>query len=195
MDYHLSFSHSKRLFAVLLMTASGAFAQTMSSLRGTIADRSGALMDQVSVSIAAGETGFRRSTLSMPDGTYQFVQVPPGTYTITAQKPGFTTVTQQNISLQVNTPTSLNLALDVASVSESVNVEASVAAINTVDASIGNAFNQAQVRQLPLLTRNVVELLSLQPGVTPTGEVLGSRRDQNNITLDGADVKDNQNRP
>ncbi|MBC7926906.1 MAG: hypothetical protein H7039_14735, partial [Bryobacteraceae bacterium] len=44
----------------------------------------------------------------------------------------------------------------------------------------------------PLLTRNVVELLSLQPGVTPTGEVLGARRDQNNVTLDGVDVNDNQ---
>jgi hypothetical protein len=36
-------------------------------------------------------------------------------------------------------------------------------------------------------------LLSLQPGVTPTGEVVGARRDQNNITLDGVDVNDNQN--
>src|SRR5450755_4480389 len=43
------------------------------------------------------------------------------------------------------------------------------------------------------LTRNVVELLSLQPGVTPSGEVLGARRDQNNIMLDGADVNNNQN--
>src|ERR1700751_2317920 len=59
--------------------------------------------------------------------------------------------------------------------------------------SIGNAFTEKQVRQLPLQTRNVVELLSLQPGVTTSGEVLGARRDQNNITLDGVDVNDNQN--
>jgi len=50
-----------------------------------------------------------------------------------------------------------------------------------------------QVRELPLETRNVVQLLSLQPGVTTNGEVLGARRDQNNITLDGVDVNDNQN--
>ena len=64
-----------------------------------------------------------------------------------------------------------------------VNVEAEVVTLNTVDAAIGNAFNQTQVRELPLQTRNVVELLSLQPGVTQTGEVLGSRRDQNNMTF------------
>jgi hypothetical protein len=65
-------------------------------------------------------------------------------------------------------------------------------ALNTVDATIGNAFSETQVRQLPLATRNVVELLSLQAGVTQTGEVLGARRDQNNVTLDGVDVNDNQ---
>src|SRR5262249_33743984 len=87
----------------------------------------------------------------------------------------------------------LNIKMEVATVAETVNVTAENAAINTVDASIGNAFNQNQVSQLPLQTRNVVELLSLQPGVTQTGEVLGSRRDQNNIVLDGVDSNDNQN--
>ena len=47
---------------------------------------------------------------------------------------------------------------------------------------MGNAFSEMQVRELPLETRNVVQLLSLQPGVTTNGEVLGARRDQNNIT-------------
>ncbi len=39
----------------------------------------------------------------------------------------------------------------------------------------------------------MVQLLNLQPGATTNGEVLGVRRDQNNITLDGVDVNDNQN--
>ena len=112
---------------------------------------------------------------------------------LVVEKPGFSISTQKGVQLLVNTPATLNVALQLASVSTSVNVEAEVVTINTVDAAIGNAFNQTQVRQLPLQTRNVVELLSLQPGVTPTGEVLGSRRDQNNITLDGVDANDNQN--
>ncbi len=33
----------------------------------------------------------------------------------------------------------------------------------------------------------------MQPGVAPTGEVLGAKKDQNNIMLDGVDVNDNQN--
>lgn len=55
--------------------------------------------------------------------------------------------------------------------------------MNTTDASMGNPFGEMQVRQIPLQTRNVVELLSVQPGVTSNGEVLGARRDQNNVTL------------
>src|SRR6185503_3168467 len=66
------------------------------------------------------------------------------------------------------------------------------ASINTENATIGNPFTETQVRSLPLQTRNVVELLSLQPGVTPNGEVVGAKRDQNNVTLDGVDVNDNQ---
>jgi hypothetical protein len=67
-----------------------------------------------------------------------------------------------------------------------------VASVNTQNATVGNAFMEVQVRQLPLQTRNVVELLSLQPGVTQNGEVLGAKRDQNNVTLDGVDVNDQQ---
>ena len=93
----------------------------------------------------------------------------------------------------VNTPTTLDLRLEIGQTTDTVTVSAEASAVNTVDASIGNAFTEQQVGALPLQTRNVVELLSLQPGVTTNGEVLGARRDQNNITLDGVDVNDNQN--
>ena len=126
-------------------------------------------------------------------GEYAFLQMPPGTYTLKAERPGFSTATRDNIKLLVNTPASLDLQLTVGNATETVNVTAEAAATNTVDATVGNPFSERQVRQLPLETRNVVELLSLQPGVTPTGEVMGARRDQNNITLDGADVNNNQN--
>lgn len=184
-----------RLFAafIILVNAVAVWGQATTSLRGTIRDAQGTAIDTANVGLLRTETGLHRNVLTDTTGSYQFAQMPPGSYTITVQKPGFAILTQRGVDLQVGTPATLNLVLEVASVSETVNVEAEVASINTVDAAIGNAFNQSQVRALPLQTRNVVELLSLQPGVTPTGEVLGSRRDQNNIILDGADVNDNQN--
>jgi hypothetical protein len=179
--------------ALVLLLTSMASGQATSSLRGTVTDSQGAIIGGAVLELIGEQTGFKRSVISDETGAYQFLQVPPGTYNLVTQMSGFAVVTNAGIQLLVDTPTRLNIKLEVATVAETVNVTAESAAINTVDSSIGNAFNQTQVSQLPLQTRNVVELLSLQPGVTQTGEVLGSRRDQNNIVLDGVDSNDNQN--
>jgi hypothetical protein len=170
-----------------------AWGQATTSLRGVVADTQNATVPGANVSLTGTQTGFKRASLTDASGNYQFEQVPPGNYVLTVQKPGFATSTQQNVSLAVDTPATLNVALQLASVSATVNVDAQVDTIDTVDASVGTPFSELQIRQLPLQTRNVVELLSLQPGVTQDGEVAGSRRDQNNIMLDGVDVNDNQN--
>src|SRR6516165_4235574 len=169
------------------------YAQSTTSLRGVVTDPTGAVIPGAVVSLTNGGTGFKRQSLTGEDGVYQFLQAPPGMYQVTVEKAGFTTVSRDSVQLQVNTPGTLDLRMNVGATTDVVNVEADATAINTVDASIGNPFSETQVRQLPLETRNVVELLSLQVGVTPSGEVLGARRDQNNITLDGADVNNNQN--
>jgi hypothetical protein len=169
------------------------YAQSTTSLRGVITDPTGAVIPGAVVTLANSGTGFKRQALTSEDGVYQFLQAPPGTYQVAVEKTGFTAATREGVQLQVNTPATLDLRMEVGGTSDVVNVQADATVINTVDASIGNPFSEQQVRQLPLGTRNVVELLSLQVGVTPTGEVLGARRDQNSITLDGADVNNNQN--
>ena len=180
------------LSLVIFLCLASAWAQVTTSLRGEVTDNQGGVIPAAEVELLRTDTGVGRKVMTAEDGAYQFSQVPPGTYTITLRKEGFADLTQSGVELLVNTPAVLNLKLELASVTETVSVETAVPAINTDNAEIGIAFNQTKVRQLPLQTRNVVELLSLQPGVTPTGEVLGARRDQNNITLDGVDVNDNQ---
>jgi hypothetical protein len=181
------------VFASIIFLTLTAFGQATTSLRGTVTDPQGGIIGGAVLDLVSEETGFKRSVVTDETGVYQFAQVPPGSYVVVAQMKGFAVVTNTGIRLLVDTPARLDIKMEVATIAETVNVEAEASAINAVDASIGNAFNQTQVSQLPLQTRNVVELLSLQPGVTQTGEVLGSRRDQNNITLDGVDANDNQN--
>src|SRR5579859_4957939 len=178
---------------MILSSALASYAQSTSLLRGTVTDPQGAAIADANLTLTNSENGLKRSVITGANGEYQFSQVVPGTYKIEAQRPGFAVLTRTDLKLLVNTPTTLDLRLDLGKTTESVNVLAESSAINTVDASIGNAFSETQVRELPLQTRNVVQLLSLQPGVTTNGEVLGARRDQNNITLDGTDVNDNQN--
>src|SRR6202171_3168799 len=180
------------LLGILLGTLS-CCAQSATSLRGVITDPSGGVIPDATVSIVNGDNGFLRRNVSDASGEYKFLQIAPGTYKVTAEKEGFATMTRSDVKLLVNTPTTLEWAMAVSATGEVVNVASEVSQVNTTDASMGNPFSEMQVRQIPLQTRNVVELLSVQPGVTSNGEVLGARRDQNNVTLDGADVNNNQN--
>jgi hypothetical protein len=177
----------------IFLCTCNAYSQSTSSLRGVITDPSGAVISQAAVTLTSPENGWSHGSVTDANGEYSFLQVAPGTYKLTVEKTGFATMTQNVVKLLVNTPTTLDLAMTVSASNEVVNVAAEVYQVNTTDASVGNPFSESQVRQLPLQTRNVVELLSVQPGVTSNGEVLGARRDQNNITLDGADVNNNQN--
>ena len=179
-------------FAILIAAAQ-LLAQSTTSLRGVVSDSGGAVVPGAIVSISNPAMGFNRQTATDDGGQYQFPQIPPGSYDLKVEQQGFRVATKNGMELQVNTPSTVNMKLELGNVTETINVVGEAPALNTVDASVGNAFTQLQVRQLPLLTRNVVELLSLQPGVTSSGEVLGAKRDQNNITLDGVDVNDNQN--
>ena len=171
------------LLASAILFATTTFGQATSSLRGTVTDAQGGVIGGAVVQLVSQQTSFRRSVATDESGSYQFAQVPPGMYVLVVEMQGFAIATHTGLELLVNTPATFNVKMAVATVAETVNVEADAATINTVDATIGHAFNELQVRQLPLQTRNVVELLSLQPGVTPTGEVVGARRDQNNVTL------------
>src|SRR5204862_932474 len=95
-----------------------------------------------------------------------------------------------------------NVRLELGSATQIVEVSAQTETLNTTDASLGAAFSERQVKELPLEAGNVPELLSLQAGVaytgnrpdinkdtdTRSGAVNGARSDQSNITLDGVDV-------
>ena len=176
------------LLVVFLVTSSS-YAQSTTSLRGVITDSSGGVIPEAAVTMTSTENGAVRTSVTEANGVYNFPQVVPGTYKLTATKTGFAKMTRNNITLLVNTPSTLDLVMVIGITGEVVSVQADVSQINTTDASLGNPFSELQVRQIPLQTRNVVELLSVQPGVTSNGEVLGARRDQNNVTLDGADLE------
>ncbi len=175
----------------LLLSAGGTlFAQT-TSLQGEVTDSQGAAAPETAITITNKETSTQRKVLSTAKGEYTFSQVEPGEYQLEAVKPGFRTFAS-SIRLQVSTPATLNIRLEVGQVTETVNVEAQAAVVNTQNATVGNAFTETQIKQLPLQTRNVVALLSLQPGVAPGGQVLGAKNDQNNVTLDGVDINNSQ---
>ena len=175
-----------RLVFALALAALPLAAQT-SSLQGIITDAQGSAVPSAVVTATNTNTSASRKALTDSTGAYSLVQVPPGNYKVIVEKPGFR-MQSADITLQTNTPATWNVKLEVGQVTETVSVTGEAAVVNTETAAVGNPFNETQIKQLPLQTRNIVSLLSLEPGVAPTGQVGGAKSDQNNVTLDGVDV-------
>jgi hypothetical protein len=188
------------LFAICVFGQQGT-----TSLRGTILDKSGSSIAGAKVTLVNVEQAVQRNSTSSDTGAYEFVSLPPGTYTLRVEASGFRPNDQKGLQLLVNNPTTLNVMMLVGSSTETVEVSAQSETINTTDASLGVAFGENQVKQLPLESRNVGDLLSLQAGVvytgnnpsitqgqrdtdTRSGAVNGARSDQSNVTLDGIPV-------
>jgi hypothetical protein len=183
----------RRLALSVILLAIGVLplaAQT-SSLQGILSDQTGGILPGAVVTITNTETSASRQELTDDAGAYRFLQVLPGPYKVEVQLTGFATKVTK-VVLQVGQPQTLNLELAVGQATDVVSVLAETTTINTENATVGNPFTEKQVVELPLQTRNVVDLLSQQAGVSSTGQVLGARADQNNVTLDGANVNDTQ---
>jgi Carboxypeptidase regulatory-like domain len=193
--------------AVLLAfsSASALRAQTnTTTFSGTVSDPTGAVIAAADVTISNAATGSRLATKTTTKGEFSFEQIQPATYEVDIIASGFAEQ-KERVELLVSTPLKLAVKMSVGANVQTVTVETSVVQLNSTDATLGNAFNSAQVQNLPYLANNVVYLLSLQPGVlaldsgaqtgglntdTRTGIVNGARQDQTNITLDGVDNND-----
>jgi len=181
-------------------------------LTGTVTDGQGSAVSGATVIVANADTGAERRTRTGGAGNYLFAQLAPGLYTLRVEAGGFKTSVWRDVRLTVRTPVTLDLRLTVGEITETVTISDSPSRINTRDATIGADFTAGQITKLPLEGRNVLALLSLQPGAVYTsdinaifrtnfgeadadprnGSVNGGRSDQANFTLDGVDINDQQ---
>lgn len=192
------------VFVFTILSISLSFGQLgTTSLRGTVTDPQGRVIAGAKVSLLDPATNAERRTQTNETGAYQFLQIPPSTYTVVAKASGFGDAREERVQLLVNLPATVNFSMKVQA-STVVDVTGAAAAINTQDASVGNAFDNNRVQNLPMEGRDVGEILSLQPGVVYVGHadsldtnydsrggsVNGGRSDQANVTLDGVDDND-----
>src|SRR5215467_8440662 len=196
--FYFSFS----IFLLLFISSAGAQTGT-ASLHGKVLDSSRAVVVGATVTLSNQTQGFSRNTTTPPTGEFEFLALPPGTYLLTVEQSGFRKYEQKALQLLVNLPTSVNVVLQVGANTTQVEVSGEAPVINTEDATLGIAFGENQVKELPLEGRNVPDLLTLQPGVaytgnrgdtstddTRSGAVNGARSDQGNVVVDGIRVND-----
>src|SRR6202020_2710452 len=125
-------------------------------------------------------------------GEYVFLQVAPAHYSITVSAMGFADQTK-TAELLVDQPATIDFILSVQSSTGEGDVSGSAQTLNTTDASLGSSADNELIQALPSETRNVPDLLSLQPGVlafpppadpamadSRSGAVNGGRSDQGN---------------
>jgi len=188
------------LFCILSTAVITSAQTTNTSLRGVVKDTSGAVVPGAAVVLTDSANGQVYRTVSGPSGLYLFPVVTPARYSISVTAPGFA-VQNRTAELLVDQPATIDFTVSVQGSAITVDVSAGAQTLNTTDASLGNSANNELIQALPSETRNVPDLLSLQPGVLylPTttdsrsGTVNGVRSDQGNVTLDGVDDNDQVN--
>jgi hypothetical protein len=183
------------LLMILLLSGTFVWGQLgTSTIRGTITDSSGAALPGATVTITNLQTNLSRTLTTGSAGTYSFDSIPPGEYKVEVEAKGFRKSVVNRVQALVGSIAEVSQSMKVGAVSETVVVEtsASEVQVNTQDATLGNNIENRQILELPLNSRNVIDLLTLQPGVTQAGYVAGARSDQSNLTLDGVDINDAQ---
>src|SRR5438477_10765427 len=137
---------------------------TNATLGGTVSDASGALIPGVTVTATNTQTGIVSTVVTNETGAYNFASLQTGVYKVSAELPGFQTQSYSDVTLGVSQQVRLNFTLQVGTQAQSVEVNvAADTLIATTSASVGTVLPEYKVRDLPLASRNVLDLVG-QPG-------------------------------
>jgi hypothetical protein len=158
--------HCLALFALLiaphLMAQAG-----RGAIGGLVSDSSGAIIPGATVTATNDATGTKASATTTAAGIYSFISLSPGSYDVSASRTGFETLVRKGVTVTVDQTTTVNLSLKVGAVSEVVTVTGSTSLVDTTNSTVGQLISSETIERVPLLTRNVYDLVQLSAGVTP----------------------------
>ena len=156
-----------------LLPAARLSAQTFGEISGHIADATGAVIPGANVTLTNIGTGGVRNTVSTDSGDYAFTAVPIGVYKVAATHSGFKTATSNNVTLQIQQSMRLDFTLEVGAVTDSVEVSASAALLQSENATLGTVVENKSVVELPLNGRNYLSLVALSSNVNTLSSASG----------------------
>ena len=201
------------LILLILSWTVPSWADTSGTIRGTVADTSGAILQGAKVSVTNNETGEVRGTISDANGRFELLLLPVGTYSLRAEHTGFQSVVLSTIQLTVNQVATFDVTLKAGGSETVITVEAHALQVDTASSQLGTVIDSKPILDLPLNGRNVYQLIALQPGITVTnsnnrspalsgtdtgpGSAVplafssgGGRLTMNNFMVDGTDTND-----
>lgn len=162
-------------WAFLITTEDFAWAQDATRrVVGIVSDQTGAVVAGVRIVVTNTATKVSRETVADSSRYYQVLALPVGDYTVSAEHKGFTSVTTRPDHLEINESVKIDLRLEVGKATETVVVESSAHAIETINAMPSSTVSDRVVEDMPLNGRNTLNLVLLQPGVPPGGDNPGN---------------------
>src|SRR5687768_3453991 len=144
------------------------FLQATAQITGTVKDQSGAVLPGVEITATQTETGAVRTGVTNETGSYVLSNLPIGPYRLEAGLPGFRTFVQTGIVLQVGGNPTVNVTLEVGQVTETIEVQANAALVETRNVGIGQVIESQRILELPLDGRSVTQLILLAGGAVQT---------------------------
>jgi hypothetical protein len=207
----IAFCCSLLVVLTLAGTSQLAWSQEVTAaIVGTVADPSGAPIKSAKVTATDTERGTVYQGETNDSGAYNINRIPVGTYELRVTASGFQTSVHPAFTLVLNQTARIDVQMKVGQVSETVEVTTAAPILKTESTSVDTIIDANTNDQLPLATRNYVELTLLAPGsVTPNPDsfnngdntanggrpyINGNREQANNFVLDGVDnnqVSDN----
>jgi len=170
-----------------------------SSLSGTVADASGALLPNAKVTVHDMATGAERSITTNEAGSFTLTNLPSGSYSVRVENKGFQTTTLNDVRLDPSIGRHIDIPMKVGDTTIEVTVEAGANVVQTESGSVGQLVTEEQVKSIQLNGRNPLYLSQLEPGVVRNNSmaafafgldnginVNGARSQESLITLDGA---------
>ena len=170
--------------AFVLWAPTWAQTVSVSQISGTVKDPSGAILPGVEIKVVQTDTGVNRATVTDETGSYTLPNLAVGPYRFEASLPGFSTYVQTGIVLRVNSNPVINVVLQIGQVSQTLEVQADVAMVETHSTGVGQVIDQQRVVELPLNGRVATELIFLSGAATaaPAGD-LNTNKNYPTVTI------------
>ena len=188
---------AKCLWALVLAVPLSAAAQApLGSLTGTVRDPQNIAVPGATVHLRNAATDAQQTTTTNTIGVFTFPQLPVGTYRVEVSLQGFRTQTYSDVAVTVGQEYSLSVQLAVGQLTETVEVRAGQQLVATTTPEVSATVTQQQILDIPLLGRDVTNLIKLQAGVPgisnrASTSINGGRPTWTQVTLDGINIQDN----
>ena len=192
------------MFLVCLCVGEPAWAQqTTAAITGTVVDEGGAAVNSAIITVIDTDRGLVYTTKTTDNGTYNFVRIPIGNYQVKAEAQGFQSALQSGLTLVLNQTARLDFKMHIGAVTTTTQVTSEAPQLQSETTQVSTLIDSKTVTDIPLATRNYVELTLLAPGsVHPDASMFnngdntangarpyinGNREQSNNFILDGMD--------